>query len=1029
MTGQRGGSPAFEVVLASAGTGKTFALTNRLAGLLARGVPVERILAATFTRKAAGEIRERLLSRIAQAAMDGHAAEDLSRHVGVDFGREQWLSALRRLARGIHRVRIGTLDSVAQGLARSLAPDLGLAAPWRLAMDHDLDRLRSEVVDQVLGDCTTDEERSLLHTLADSTGGAASDKKLQRLIADAGPIVRSVAPDAWACLAEEARHGPSVADMRSAFERLAALEGPINKSGSPDKRFLNARAKLGAQIEAGDFEGLLKSTLVSAADSPQPLYHKVEVPESWIPELLTIYRGAKRAALETLHERNLAACDLLTRAAAIDDRMRRAWRMYGLDDLWRALAGAHLDAAHVAYQLDAQFDHVLLDEFQDTSIDQWRVLEPLIDEAVAGGERDRSVFVVGDVKQSLYGWRDAQAELLPFVARRWQQMETSTLRKTYRCAPGIVQAVNTVFGGLIENPALTDHARAAARFAKQFEEHESAVRSASRVRVVNLSALEAAANDAAETQGEPIAPADPLELVAERVAEFHRAHPGQDVALLVRRQKPIGGLVAALQARGVPAVADAASSPCDHPVVEVVLSALKLSAHPRDGAARFAVATSPLGRRLGLTGVGDRAAGARVGRDIAGRVFEDGLAAAVEWLAAEAGSETNDRGRQRLGDLIEHAETYERDAAEWAGVDDFIASARQARVRPRGQGLVRVLTMHGSKGLQFDAVFLADLDSSLAKRLPPLLTDAATEHDPAAAAQRVSLAGVSAVRQHSDVLRAMEARYRARVVYEELCLLYVGMTRAKTRLEMFVRPDETGLGAVAWHGLGASGEGLEIDHPGLPTPAEPPKARPEPSVAPAWAVKAGALARPSAGEPWRVAMVRPSDRGERRGVAALLQTRAAAADIGSEVHRLLEGVAWLESAPADPDAWSDHRTASTAEAASRIAAALAEGSLARVLSKAWLHEHWDGQLELEVLTERDIAAWVETAEARVLVRGRIDRLVVGRAGGVVRRCMVVDFKTGQAARDGASQVALYQKAVAALYGLASEAVVGLVVSI
>ncbi|MFI4883343.1 MAG: UvrD-helicase domain-containing protein, partial [Phycisphaerales bacterium JB064] len=152
MTAQSMRAEPFEVIMASAGTGKTFALTNRMAGLLARGVPVERILAATFTRKAAGEIRERLLSRIARAAADEAEASELSRHAGVDLDCQGWLEALRRLSRGIHHVRIGTLDSLAQSLARSLAPELGLAAPWRMAMDHAADQLRQDVIERVLAD-------------------------------------------------------------------------------------------------------------------------------------------------------------------------------------------------------------------------------------------------------------------------------------------------------------------------------------------------------------------------------------------------------------------------------------------------------------------------------------------------------------------------------------------------------------------------------------------------------------------------------------------------------------------------------------------------------------------------------------------------------------------------------------------------------------------------------------------------------------------------------------------------------------
>ncbi|MEO1278975.1 MAG: UvrD-helicase domain-containing protein, partial [Planctomycetota bacterium] len=800
----------FEVVMASAGTGKTFALTNRLAGLLAGGAPVDRILAATFTRKAAGEIRERLLERIARAAIDDAAAADLSRYARCDLDRFGWLDVLRRLARGIHRVRIGTLDSVAQSLARSLSLELGLATPWTPAMDHAADGLRSEVVDRVLGELDSDDQQ-LLHTLSGAAASTRGDRRLGDLLASSGSQIRRADADAWSCLVQEASAGPDLDATHAAARSLAELPAPLTKSKrTPDARFTKAAAAVLDDVLAGNFAGVLKRSLVAASDEAGPAYYKVPVPEAWIAELQVIKHGAIRAAISELHERNLAAGRLLGRAMALDTQVRHERRSYALDDLWRALADSDVQTQQVAYRLDTEFDHVLLDEFQDTSIDQWRVLEPLIDEAVAGGDRARSVFVVGDVKQSLYGWRQAEAELLPYVARRWPQMGTSTLSVTYRCAPAIVDSVNTLFGSLRTNVALADHASAAQRFADVFEPHASAVESDSTVRLIDLdSALEDQEGvDENDRDGTTA-----IDVIADRVTRVHEAQPRSDIAVLVRRQQPIARIVAALQRRGIQAVADAASSPCDHPAVEAVLSALQLAAHPEDGAARYAVATSPLGSTLGLREASDRRGVTQLAGDLARRAFEEGIARTVEFLAMAAAEHANERGRDRLRDLISQAEAYEAEPPEHAGIDDFMRCARAARVRPRGEGVVRVLTLHGAKGLQFDAVFLADIDGALATRVPPIFSsteDHGHADDPTADPTRLSLAGTSAIREHSPVLRELGARWRERAVYEELCLLYVGMTRAKTRLEVFVRPSKKGLGAVAWAGLGASGDVFEI---------------------------------------------------------------------------------------------------------------------------------------------------------------------------------------------------------------------------
>lgn len=1007
---------AFEVCMASAGTGKTFALTNRMAGLLARGVPVDRILAATFTRKAAGEIRERLLSRIARAAEDETQAAQLSEHAAVDLDRDGWLEVLQRLARGIHRIRIGTLDSLAQSLARSLAPELGLASPWHMAMDHASEQLRTHVIERVLAELHDQESIDLFRVLAGAEASASSDRKLADLLRDAGPMLRRAEPRSWACLESESQVGPSLEELHAAVERLASTPAPVNRSGKPDQRFAKAAQAIAEDVRTGQFERLLSRSLVCGCVEPTPTYYKVDVPAAWLQELRIILGGAVRHEIQHLHARNLAAGALVARAMEIDDAVRREQRTYALDDLWRALAATDLETQHVAYRLDTQYDHILLDEFQDTSIDQWRVLEPLIDEAVAGGERSRSVFVVGDIKQSLYGWRNAQAELLPHVARHWEQMHRSTLRVTYRCAPEIVDAVNRLFLHLPQNPALSGHTQAVAQFSTEFEAHASAVTPGALVRVVDIAAQ-------SRDQSEDF---EPARAIAERVACVHALRPNAEFAVLVRTQKTIGRVVAALAERGVRAVADASSSPCDHPAVEAVLAALHLSEHPGDGAAWYAVCNSPLGEALGCGPWNQAGRAQRIAEQVSGWIFEEGISRTVERLAQLSTGGTNARGRARLADLIAQGEAYEIDPPPLAGVDDFVQYARSARVRPHGHGLVRVLTLHGAKGLQFDAVFLADLDAPLAARMPAFFADAGgrEERDPTADLTRLSLSSVQSVRAHSAVLSEMEHRWRARSVYEELCLLYVGMTRAKRHLEILVDASRKGLGAVAWTGLAGGADGLaEFGSDAWLRGGVLQAPDPVSASLPAWAE---ATSVPSTWkppeQPWRVAIVQPSRLGEAAGVAQVLAGSPVAADLGTQVHKLLERVGWLEEAGEDPLEWADPSDPVGVEAVDRVREGLSAGSLRDVLSMDAIKRRWGPGLEPTVEREKPIAVVLEVDGRPALVRGRIDRLVVGRRADRVERALVVDFKTGHAGEAGAEQLDIYRRAVAKLLGLSMGAV-------
>ena len=134
------------VIRASAGTGKTYQLTNRFVRLLASGVAPEAILAATFTRKAAGEILERILLTLAHAASDVNKCLKLAAAIDrPQLNRLQCRDLLVRVTSRLHRLQIGTIDSFFARLASSFSLELGLPPGWRIIDDIELKRLRQEL--------------------------------------------------------------------------------------------------------------------------------------------------------------------------------------------------------------------------------------------------------------------------------------------------------------------------------------------------------------------------------------------------------------------------------------------------------------------------------------------------------------------------------------------------------------------------------------------------------------------------------------------------------------------------------------------------------------------------------------------------------------------------------------------------------------------------------------------------------------------------------------------------------------------
>ena len=145
-----------EMILASAGSGKTFRISSRIIGLLAHGEPPESILASTFTRKAAGEILSRVLVRLAEAALDEEKAAELAEHAAlaagepVDLDTDRCLALLRDLVRRLHRLNIGTLDAFFIRGAQAFAHEIGLPPAWSIADEPTARRAPAEALQEVL---------------------------------------------------------------------------------------------------------------------------------------------------------------------------------------------------------------------------------------------------------------------------------------------------------------------------------------------------------------------------------------------------------------------------------------------------------------------------------------------------------------------------------------------------------------------------------------------------------------------------------------------------------------------------------------------------------------------------------------------------------------------------------------------------------------------------------------------------------------------------------------------------------------
>ncbi|MGW8266607.1 MAG: UvrD-helicase domain-containing protein, partial [Longimicrobiales bacterium] len=695
------------------------------------------------------------------------------------------------------------------------------------------------------------------------------------------------------------------------------------------------------------------------------------------------------------------------------------------------------------FRLDARIRHLLLDEFQDTSLPQWEVLEPLVEELLSGEESGRAAVLVADPKQSIYGWRGARPELVDRVGDRYA-LERRDLPWSFRSGPPILEAVAGVFQGLEANPVIREvegGSEVARAWVRDFFPQQSAhPGKPGFVRMVV----------GPRTDGRSTVQPALLEYAAGLIGEVHAHAPGASVGVLVRANVVVSSLIAALRSRGIPASGEGGTPLTDVQPVNALLALLRLADFPGNRLARYHVAQTPVGEMVGFDNFQAGAEADRLARQIRGRLLRDGYGATLDqWVRALEDS-CDDRERARLLQLVELGFRWDPERTLRPG--DFVRFVEGEGVEDPSGARVRVMTVHQAKGLEFDAVVLPHLYPSLGGRGS---TDPASPlRDPdTGRVVRIYPATDKGTRALFPELGIAHAQGRALGLRDELSTLYVAMTRAKYALHMVVPADgERGAGTAKsfarllraalapgeaadvegkvlyhhgderWVDGVAAGDlsGDPLDGAGRGLPAH----RPTVTLRPASGGRTGNLARRS-----------PSslEGGEGVDLSALLRMdlSGSARERGILIHAWCERIGWIEDGlPDETELRAIARERAPGVPADRVAEWLSAfrrwmsvPEISDTLSRSRYPEGGRVERELPFLHRGPDG----------ILQGFIDRLVILEEGERVVGAEVLDFKTdlldGSDPEAVAAKVAYYRpqmeayrEAVVGRYGLPPSAV-------
>jgi ATP-dependent exoDNAse (exonuclease V) beta subunit len=789
------------LVSASAGSGKTYQLVRRHLHLLALGQRPEGIAAMTFTRKAAGEFFQRILQRLSVLSQHGEQPEHYFE--GMAPLPEQWpefVLLLRKVTQRLHRLRLGTMDSFFANITACFPLELGLPLGASVMAENESAQARREALDALLERIHSSRDdhagRALLEGFKQATFGIeerSAASSLESWINDHHATwLDSGDGSPWGRLPglELAGAGNLTAaldDLRDRFvprtdEGALFLEQFISQASAMEpgatlplrvKYFLDKTTAVWEDLKSGRAEiGWGRGKKSELAGQTARAWVRVAGAILDLELICRVQRTRGMAALMALYEAEYAR------------RVRSRGRL-SFADVQRLLAAATADGSEWAdgesgdlwFRLDGRYDHWLFDEFQDTSRVQWNVVRGLVDEVMQDDTGRRSFYAVGDPKQSIYLWRQAEPGLFDDVLHEWPHqdqdgLEPQTLSQSFRSAPAVLDAVNAVFANAAGIEAVLPGCTAGFTF----REHVAAERNR---RLSGYAALLSVCHE--EGQRNP----STTPTVTALLNEIRPLERGLTCAVLVRGNKNANDVAEELRATtGMEIVCESQIHPAtDNAVTLALLSLLQLAAHPGDTLALEHLKMTPLWPQIDFAGQG----WALTCHQVRESVFERGFVGFTEVWTRHLRAllpEMDAFHELRLRQFGEMAAEF--DAGGSRDIDAFLLHARDAPMQVRGAAnAVQVMTVHKAKGLEFDVVILPDLNGDAMDnvRRRSLIVNRDAQ-------------GISWVLQepprifaplHEALNEELEVS-KQRSGFESLCRLYVAMTRAKRGLYLIAEP-------------------------------------------------------------------------------------------------------------------------------------------------------------------------------------------------------------------------------------------------
>lgn len=639
----------FLALEASAGSGKTFALSVRFIATILSGANPNEIVALTFTKKAANEMKERIIKTF--LALETHFAELTELAKMLSKSEEEILKMRdKQKAKFLEsNLKIGTFDSFFASILRQFSLNLGLSSDFDIS--SNLKELqRAEFIAQISKD------NALLKALAASIANAQKSQNnffetLEMFYENFSSLKR-----------DENAKFPSSNRIKRA---LLNLREYAQMSGG-------SKTAVDSFSEAEPIE-LIKRSFISRESLEYRTYSKI-----YTPKLDELFFELKSELKSYFSELEAYKINELGRFLEIYKRVKlelnkklNTLTFSDINALVYELLCGKLDNEMLYFRLDGRINHLLIDEFQDTNVTQYEIMKPLIAEIVAGYGQNGlgSFFYVGDTKQSIYRFRGGKKELFDKLKSDFAQIENENLDTNYRSFKALVKFSNAVFKDKISN----------------FKEQKACVKDDDRIaHAAVLDSCEYFQSEAGDHGFLRVVSSDDIvnEAVEQTKNLLANGVKEDDITILCWKNEDIDRLGFTLESSGIKSVGEGATTLLKSPYVGAVIEYAKFCLF---GDEIYKLNTEAI---LNIKV-------SKLSVDIAKPAF-----ASLKYLASKLGVDGSNADMLRLYEVSQ----------EYGNLANFIFNLEkiEAKASAKSKSGVKIMTVHKSKGLQFEHVIVCD---------------------------------------------------------------------------------------------------------------------------------------------------------------------------------------------------------------------------------------------------------------------------------------------------------------------------------